>query len=51
MYDKEGRGAKGEGREGEKRGGELKSYGHTDRHTDPPTKGVLEEHLLLKIKH
>ena len=34
------------------RGGELKCYRHTDRHTDiqtdPPTKGVLEEHSLLK---
>ena len=41
------------GRGGERRGGELKCYIHTyihsDRHTEPPTKRVLEEHSLLKI--
>ena len=34
------------------RGGEgkcyIQTYIHTDRHTDPPTKWVLEEHALLK---
>ena len=47
----------GEGWRGERRGGELKCYTQTDiqtyiqtyRHTDPPTKRVLEEHSLLKI--
>ena len=38
--------------EGEVRGGDLKCYIQTDiqtyRHTDPPTKRVLEEHSLLK---
>ena len=38
-----------------KEGGELKCYIHTDIHTDrqtdPPTKGVLEEHSLLKRKY
>ena len=49
--EEEGRG--GEGRGGERRGGDLKCYIQTDiqtyRHTDPPTKRVLEEHSLLKI--
>ena len=42
--------SEGEGRGGEKRGAKvLHTYKHTDGHTDPPTKRVLEEHSLLKI--
>ena len=34
---------------GEGRGGEVEMLQHADiRHTDPPTKRVLEEHSLLK---
>ena len=40
----EGRGEKGRGVK------MLHTYIHTDRHTEPPTKRVLEEHSLLKIK-
>ena len=44
---KEGR---GEGRGEKGRDAKvLQTYIQTDRHTDPPTKRVLEEHSLLKI--
>ena len=41
----EGRGGRG----GKRRAGELKYYIHTDRHTDPLTKRVIEELSLLEI--
>ena len=37
-----------EEREGELKCKDIQTYRHTDRHTDPPTKRVLEEHSLLK---
>ena len=39
-----------EGRGGLGKRGELKCYIHTDTHTDPLTKRVVEELLLLKSK-
>ena len=42
-----GEGGEGRGKKG-RRAKVLQTYRHTDRHTDPPTKRVLEEHSLLK---
>ena len=49
FYKREqGRDGEGSGAEGRGEKGRGVNMLHTDRHTEPPTKRILEEHSLLK---